>query len=381
MKQPLTFRHADSRDWQPLAFVAVGLLLLGIAATRNRPLAQTRRPPTLQGPSHPSTLAATVVLGGFRGIAADLLWLYATRLQDEGRYFELVQLADWITTLEPRLTDVWAFHAWNMAYNISIMMPDHDDRWRWVQNGIRLLRDRGLRENPSDPDLYGELALLFYHKIGGNTDDAADYYKRRWAMSMMRAVGPDGRAHYDTLRGTPRRLSRLQEYGLVPNHMKAVESRYGPLDWRVPETHALYWATLGSDASGSQTPTPFCDRLIYQSLTALFEHGQLTYDAQSDIFVTAPDFDMLPGAIAAFETAIANAANDIPEKAFAAFLASATRTLAFYQHNTEAKKLFKTLHDRFPSPATEKGFEAFIHRGRRARLPEILYPPQQEQKP
>lgn len=83
----------------------------------------------------------TVALGGFRGIIADMLWMRASELQNEGKFFELAQLADWITKLEPRFPTVWAFHAWNMAYNISVLFPDPEDRWRWVQQGIRLLRD------------------------------------------------------------------------------------------------------------------------------------------------------------------------------------------------------------------------------------------------
>ncbi len=49
-----------------------------------------------------------------------MLWMRAIHLQEEARVLELVQLSDWITALEPQFTTVWAFHAWNMAYNVSI---------------------------------------------------------------------------------------------------------------------------------------------------------------------------------------------------------------------------------------------------------------------
>ena len=55
-----------------------------------------------------------VGLGGFRGIVSEALWLRAGRLQEQGRYFEQVQLADWITALDPRATDAWTFNAWNL---------------------------------------------------------------------------------------------------------------------------------------------------------------------------------------------------------------------------------------------------------------------------
>ena len=59
----------------------------------------------------PLVAFTTVALGGFRGLIADALWLRVTRLQEEGRYFEIVQLSDWITKLEPHFTPVWGFHA------------------------------------------------------------------------------------------------------------------------------------------------------------------------------------------------------------------------------------------------------------------------------
>ena len=71
----------------------------------------------------------------------------------DDKFFEAAQLADWITDLEPHFAQVWVFQAWNMAYNISVKFKenapgDYSDRWRWVQRGIDLLRDEGLRYNP-----------------------------------------------------------------------------------------------------------------------------------------------------------------------------------------------------------------------------------------
>ena len=97
----------------------------------------------------------TVALGGFRGLISNLLWIRANDLQMDDKYFEAAQLADWITDLEPHFAQVWVFQAWNMAYNISVKFKenapgDYSDRWRWVERGIDLLRDRGLRYNPDD---------------------------------------------------------------------------------------------------------------------------------------------------------------------------------------------------------------------------------------
>ena len=97
----------------------------------------------------PPVLAfTTVALGGFRGLISNVLWIRANDLQNDDKFFEAAQLADWITELEPHFTQVWLFQAWNMAYNISVKFKDAPDRWRWVERGIELLRDDGLRYNP-----------------------------------------------------------------------------------------------------------------------------------------------------------------------------------------------------------------------------------------
>ncbi|HEY2329177.1 MAG TPA: hypothetical protein VGI63_05130, partial [Verrucomicrobiae bacterium] len=98
----------------------------------------------------PPVLAfTTVALGGFRGLISNFLWIRANDLQQDDKFFEAAQLADWITKLEPTYPAVWIFQGWNMSYNISVKFKDFPDRWRWVERGIELMRDDGLRYNPN----------------------------------------------------------------------------------------------------------------------------------------------------------------------------------------------------------------------------------------
>ncbi len=98
----------------------------------------------------PILVMTTTALGCFRGIIADLLWLRAMKLKEEGKFFEHLQLSDWICKLEPRFPMVWAHRAWDMAYNISVELPTAEERWRWVSRGIELLRDEGDLQKVSD---------------------------------------------------------------------------------------------------------------------------------------------------------------------------------------------------------------------------------------
>src|SRR3989442_12014232 len=155
------------------------LLLLGVSRVQSslnrdrESLGLTRIQPLENAP--PVLAFTTVALGGFRGLISNALWIRASDLQDEDKFFEMARLADWITKLEPHFAQVWGNQAWNLAYNISVKFKDFPDRWRWVQRGIELLRDEGLRYNPNEMRLYWELGWLFQHKMGMSLDDAHNY--------------------------------------------------------------------------------------------------------------------------------------------------------------------------------------------------------------
>ena len=315
----------------------------------------------------PSLAFATVAMGAFRGLVVDILWLRAERLKEQGQFFDAKQLAEWITVLQPRFASVWEFHAWNMAYNISVAIPatEPEQRWRWVKNGYELLRDKGIRMNPKSIVLYRQLALIFQHKIGGVTDDVHKYYKLQLADAMEPLLGsvdnqlfaqqryfqalaespkqlrrimndPDVAAligalksadkafenddkfvsSYLTLRQKPDRFSpaafevidsfrgteALKRFDifakayqlrgvwkLEPALMQQLNQTYGPvnwnepnshlpLDWRHPDTHAIYWAVKGLQTAGKGTYSADetnTDRIVGHSLQNLFFNGKI----------------------------------------------------------------------------------------------------------
>ena len=172
---------------------------------------------------------AFAALGGLRSIAAEVIWFRADRLQEEGRYVELVQLAEALTAMEPHTPEVWSYAAWNLAYNISVMMDTPEDRWRWVLAGLRLLRDDALRLNPGDPDLARELAWMFELKLGADIDSAAGDYRRFW-KEMVDDVRTRGAWH---------------ELGMDEAKMRRLEQASGFTDWTDPQLSAIYWAGEG----------------------------------------------------------------------------------------------------------------------------------------
>ncbi|MEX1016253.1 MAG: hypothetical protein WDZ31_05860 [Phycisphaeraceae bacterium] len=128
-------------------------------------------------------------MGSFRGLAVDILWYRAETLKNEGKFWEAATLAEWITTLQPRFPQVWSFHAWNMAYNISVQTHTPEERWNWVNKGVRLLREEGIPNNPTAIRLYRELGWIFFHKFGQYADDMHWYYKLELAREWQEVLG------------------------------------------------------------------------------------------------------------------------------------------------------------------------------------------------
>ena len=281
----------------------------------------------------PLVAITTVALGSFRGIIADLLWLRAESLKNQHSYYEMVQLAQWITDLQPSFSGATRYLAWNMAYNISVTCSSSVDRWRWVNEGIRLLRDKAIEYNPDDPGIYKELAWFYAHKLGNVMDDANVYYKNRLAVEMQRVFGrfpewetmaaapvgrdaflreyPAGsplwedipgddpeekyqRLYAAFLKSAPElppefkhadakvlaylRAELLRErYRLDARKILAINTEYGELDWRTPEAQAIYWAreSIEHALAIGQERDINTDRIINNALYQSFLSGRV----------------------------------------------------------------------------------------------------------
>jgi hypothetical protein len=142
----------------------------------------------------PDVALTAAAMGSFKGMAVNYMWYRIEMLKREGKFFEANSLANWITTLQPRFPQVWSFHAWNMAYNISVETHTPEERYDWVMKGVNLLRQKGLPMNPNAIRLYRELGWIYFHKLGQYADDMHWYYKRREARHWQTLLGqpPEG---------------------------------------------------------------------------------------------------------------------------------------------------------------------------------------------
>lgn len=342
-----------------LLLICVGIAGLVISGLQHRPLLDARQQYQLQvvppEDTTPLVSLTTVAFGGFRGLVADALWIRANEMQRKGQFFELVQLSKWITQLEPRLPEVWSFQAWNLSYNVSVLFPDDQSRWRWVRHGISLLRDEGRKHNPGNANLHWDLGWMYQHKIGFDSDLSHFYYKSELAQEMEALFGgptPDITAP------APEGLS---SYGLEWETIQELHDAVGVLDWRLPETHSLYWAWRGRPYATSVFDRMSMQRMIFQSLSTLVRRGQLLSDPSNTDFITAPRPDLIPATRAAYQEAF-----ELPMKhqttrnAYRAFLADAAILQFEAGNNTQAQTLFAEHLEYVPSHETKPSFQQLI---------------------
>lgn len=349
----------STRVYKTLLLVTTVILLV-VSSNAQRSLNKWRdtlgftRNATLKN-APPVLVLTTQVLGGFRGLIANALWVRAMELQENDRYFEMVQLADWITKLQPHINTVWIVQAWNMSYNISIKFSEPADRWQWVKRGIELLRDEALKFNPHEVLLYRELAWHFQHKMGHNLDDAHMYFKNVWAHEMEAVFGgpkPDFEALINPQTDDARKRAGIlrEKYKMDPAKMKQVEERYGPLEWRLPESHAIYWANIGRENARTKNDLIQLRRGVYQSMQLAFHRGRLIETKIEGTIRFGPNLDIIPKVNATYEEMMAEDAEmrDHISIAHRNFLLDSVYFLYTYNRTRDAQKWFDEIKKRYP---------------------------------
>ena len=302
---------------------------------------------------------ASVALGGFRGVIADALWFRADRLQDERRFVELVQLADWITALDPANEEAWVFHAWNMAYNVSFLLQRPEDRWRWVEQGISLLRDRGVPLNPDSAEMRRNLGWFFQHKIGMDGDQAAPFYRTEWAREIGACLGPDGAA---PPAGSIAAAELAGTLGMDSDAMAALEKRYGPVDWRVPAASALYWGSTALDCASGGKERISAMRMVYQSLVAMaFGPGRLVGDPEAEgwEFQAMANPDLADSAVAAIEGAMEESPFSGIRHAYVGALREATVLRALQGREADARACHEKIRAFFAANGVAEGVPSY----------------------
>lgn len=138
---------------------------------------------------------STACLGGTRGIIADLLWMRAIRMEEEGRSYEIVALLDGILQMQPHFTSVWAYQAHVLVFDFGSALenPDPAESYRWIRRGLDVL-ERGARKNPTSSRLEFDMASAYHRKLSAFSVDKKIWlmHVRTWEESLVRRAEKQG---------------------------------------------------------------------------------------------------------------------------------------------------------------------------------------------
>jgi hypothetical protein len=129
--------------------------------------------------------AFIAVLGGFRSVISDLLFIDAHAAWERTDWTNLLLRLRQATELQPHAIMFWDIAGWHMAWNASIAAENDASqapaaRLRSTHEYIELGRDflnRGIANNPHKPQLYEALARLERDRLHDHAAAAENFYK------------------------------------------------------------------------------------------------------------------------------------------------------------------------------------------------------------
>jgi len=140
---------------------------------------------------------------GLRGVAANILWIYANHYKKVEDWDKLELTVQQIIRLQPNFLEVWDFQAHNLSYNVSVEFDDYRMRYQWVKKGIDFLIE-GTHYNRQEPGLLNQVGWYTGQKVGRSdeqkqfrrmfktdTDFHELFRKNGVEVDQDEALGPD----------------------------------------------------------------------------------------------------------------------------------------------------------------------------------------------
>ena len=169
-----------------------GWLLVIIMVLSYHPLSQSVRTQRLRLGMHrplpltrivefePTAITGVIVgaiLGGFREVAASMLWLKLDSMwhSGEAQQPQGLHVMRTVTLLDPHWLEPWWVTAWHLAYNLYVETDDPERRALFLDKGINALKE-GISWNPDRYELYWELGWTYYNKVD-DYKEAAKWFR------------------------------------------------------------------------------------------------------------------------------------------------------------------------------------------------------------
>ena len=159
-----------------------------------------------------------------------------------------------------------------------------------------------------------------------------------------------------------------EKYKIDPVFAEKVNAQYGPLDWRLPEAHAIYWGAFGLEKARENPGKVKADDLItlrrniYQSMLYAFYHGRFIANPFNQSYELGPNLDLIPKVNDAYETLMGEDPKytDNVATAHRNFLRNAVYFLYEDNRLAEAAKWLHYLGERYPDkPIIDRDPDSF----------------------
>ncbi len=191
------------------------------------------------------------------------------------------------------------------------------------------------------------------------------------------------------------RARRLEKMHLDPRKMIALMERFGPLDWRGPHPHAIYWASEGlvvtqaykrrlnearvqrgleahdDDRWAKGMDYVYhdvnYDRVLYGALQNLVSRGRLLYDARGRILpMVGPDYRFADAMIELFEDVYDRYGDTTGpfwrgvRSAYENFLKNTSIEFFYMGDLNKSRRYYERLGQKYPWPKYKLPYEQFI---------------------
>ena len=304
-----------------------------------------------------SIQVAGVVLGPLKGLLVDVLWWRSERLMENKEFFEALQLSDWITSLHPTYPSVWSYQGFNLAFNISHNFSNLEERWDWILEGIKLLRDKGIKFNPDwehNRDIRFELVHIFYRKIEGVSDTESKKFQDKWTLEMLKYFERGDRQELEEIVSAPSEIEQLlrdvdiaklsnefegegktlrlmietnqfsyrslkkdtpenlsynsaivkiiyflkrraieQELNMDVERILQTDKEFGPFDWRTHHAQIVYWGMVEKYDSFKLRGLNYSEYILASMLSS-FYNGRVVFSEKNDYFQKTHNLEILP---------------------------------------------------------------------------------------
>jgi len=151
--------------------------------------------------------AVTLILGGFRGPYVVWLWIKVEEEKQQKIHFDLLDRYAKIAALQSDYPHMWAYHAWNIVWNVTVHWQSQERKYEWIRRGIDFLRE-GYRKNPHDAVILETMGRIYAEKLG-RAQEAA-YYRQRIEEDEGRSPFLIAYGWYDRMRKANDRYGTLR---------------------------------------------------------------------------------------------------------------------------------------------------------------------------